>query len=170
MGYFPGDPQEKEILRYISEVHDYHERVTNLQYHPSDEELRHLVSHLPVEVDGDPTEKFEVSNFKDLPRIETNLIRGGVALVLAEGLSQKTPKLWKRLSKWGKDFGLGHWDFLKDFLDLKDKLHAEEDDGKSEAGKDEKKTVKANNTFIMDLVAGRPILTHPLAVGGFRLR
>ncbi|MBT4110460.1 DNA polymerase II large subunit [Candidatus Woesearchaeota archaeon] len=170
LGYAPYDPDETEINRYNAEVHDYHERITNLQYHPSDEEVKFMVSHLPVEVDGDPTEKFEVSNFKDLPRIETNLIRGGVALVLAEGLSQKTPKLWKRLSKWGKDFGLGHWDFLKDFLDLKDKLHAEEDDGKSEAGKDEKKTVKANNTFIMDLVAGRPILTHPLAVGGFRLR
>ncbi|MBI2668796.1 DNA polymerase II large subunit [Candidatus Woesearchaeota archaeon] len=165
MGYAAYDPDEKEINRYTMEIHDYHERVTNLQYHPSDEEIRFLVSHLPVEVDGDPTEKIEVSNYKDLPRIETNCIRGGMALVLAEGLSQKAPKLWKRLSKWGKDFGL-QWEWLADFLKVKEQIHA------SHSPKTEvtQKKVKANNTFIMDLVAGRPILTYPLAPGGFRLR
>jgi len=81
MGYSPYDPSETEVNRYITEVHDYHERVSNLQYHPSDEELRFMISHLPLEVDGDPTDKFEVSNYKDLDRLETNLIRGGVALV-----------------------------------------------------------------------------------------
>jgi len=168
MGYSTYDPDETEVNRYTAEVHDYHDRVTNLQYHPSDEELRFMISHLPVEVDGDPTEKMEVSNYKDLPRIETNLIRGGVALVLAEGLSQKTPKLWKRLSKWGEEMGLGHWKYLEEFLELKAKIHAKHDSGKEK--KSDSKELKANNTFIMDLVAGRPILTHPLAEGGFRLR
>src|SRR3989344_4881298 len=167
MGYFPYDPEEVEINRYITEVHDYHERVTNLQYHPSDEELKFILSHLPVEVDGDPTEKIEVSNYKDLPRIETNLIRGGVALVLAEGLSQKAPKLWKRLSKWGKEFGL-EWGWLADFIKLKEEIHAKHAGPKQESTGEKK--VKPNNTFITDLVAGRPILTHPMAVGGFRLR
>jgi DNA polymerase II large subunit len=169
MGYAAYDPDDAEVSRYATDVHDYHERITNLQYHPSDEELRFMVSHIPVEVDGDPTEKFEVSNYKDLPRIETNLIRGGVALVLAEGLCQKTPKLWKRLSKWGEEFGLGHWKFLGDFLKLKEEIHASHNGEKSE-NTNEKKVVKPNNTFIMDLVAGRPILTHPLGIGGFRLR
>jgi DNA polymerase II large subunit len=169
MGYSAYDPEEIEVNRYTTEVHDYHDRVTNLQYNPSDEELKLMISNLPVEVDGDPTERFEVSNYKDLPRIETNLIRGGVALVLAEGLSQKAPKLWKRLSKWGDDFSLGHWNFLADFLALKEKIHSEHSSVK-ESSKEKKKTVKANNTFIMDMVAGRPILTHPLAEGGFRLR
>ena len=165
-GYSSWDPDESEINRYTTEVHDYHERVTNLQYHPSDEELKFLISHLPVEVDGDPTERFEVSNYKDLPRIETNMIRGGVALVLAEGLTQKSPKLWKKLSKWGKEMDL-QWEWLEEFLELKEKIHAHD---RTKEVKDEKKVVKPNNTFIMDLVAGRPILTHPLGVGGFRLR
>ncbi len=171
MGYSTYDPDEKEINRYIADVNDYHDRVTNLQYRPSDEELKFMLSNLPVEVDGDPTEKMEVSNYKDLPRIETNLIRGGVALVLAEGLSQKAPKLWKRLSKWGKEMDL-EWSFLKEFLALKEKIHASHEIKKddSTSSKPTKKTVKPNNTFIMDLVAGRPILTHPLAAGGFRLR
>ncbi|MBS3165775.1 DNA polymerase II large subunit [Candidatus Woesearchaeota archaeon] len=169
MGYSTYDPDENEINRYVIEISDYHERVTNLQYRPSEEELRFMISHLPVEVDGDPTETIEVSNYKDLPRIESNLIRGGMCLVLAEGLSQKAPKLWKRLSKWGKSFDL-EWDFLEDFIKLKEKIHAAHS---SKSGSDVdggKKTVKANNTFIMDSIAGRPILTHPLAPGGFRLR
>ncbi len=168
MGYAPYDPDEKEIARSVIEVHDYHERVTNLQYHPSDEEIKFMVSNLPVEVDGDPTEEIEVSNYKDLPRIETNLIRGGMALVVAEGLCQKASKLWKRLSKWGKSFGL-EWDFMGEFLQLKERVHAKHS-SKEEETEGAKRTVKANNTFIMDLVAGRPILTHPLGVGGFRLR
>jgi len=171
MGYSAYDPEENEINRYVTEVNDYHERVTNLQYHPSNEELKFMISHLPVEVDGDPTERFEVSNYKDLPRIEGNLIRGGVALVLAEGLSQKAPKLFKNILKWGKDFDL-EWGWLKEFLELKEKIHSQIS-GKNGADKKEdpnEKKVKPNNTFIMDLVAGRPILTHPLAVGGFRLR
>ncbi len=167
MGYAPYDPTEEEINRNVLEIHDYHERVTNLQYHPSDQELRFLLSHLPVEVDGDPTEKIEVLTYRDLPRISTNQIRGGMALVVAEGLSQKAPKLWKRLSKWGKEFGLS-WEWLADFIRLKEQVHSQHSKGSAaELGV---KKLKPNNTYIMDLVAGRPILTHPLAAGGFRLR
>ena len=174
MGYAPYDPQENEVNRCVIEVQDYHERVTNLQYYPSEAELRFMVSHLPVEVDGDPTEKIEVSNYKDLPRIPTNLIRGGMALVVAEGLCQKSAKLWKRLSKWGKDFGL-EWDWLEDFLKLKEQIHTASSaqgtpsDSTNTLTKNGK-MVQPNNTFIMDLVAGRPIITHPLAEGGLRLR
>ena len=168
MGYAPYDPQETEVKRCAVEITDYHERVTNLQYLPSEEEIAFLVSHLPVQIDGDPTEKIEVSNHKDLPRVETNFIRGGMALVLAEGLCQKAPKLWKRLSKWGKEEGL-EWEWLKDFIALKEKVHATHSAPSSPSESGEQK-VKANNTFIMDLVAGRPIITHPLAEGGLRLR
>lgn len=168
MGYAPYDPTEQEINRSVTEVHDYHERVTNLQYHPSNEELDFLLRRLPVEVDGDPTEEIEVSNYKDLPRIETNLIRGGVCLVLAEGLSQKAPKLWKKLKSWGKEWGID-WSFLEQFLELQKKVKAKESAGKnSETGDNQK--IKPNFTYINDLVAGRPILTHPLQKGGFRLR
>lgn len=168
MGYAPYDPDEIEVKRYVVEVLDYHERVTNLQYLPSEEEIAFMVSHLPVQVDGDPTEHIEVSNYKDLPRIETNLIRGGVALVLAEGLCQKAPKLWKRLSKWGGEAGL-EWGWLSDFIALKERVHATHTI-KSSTNEVGEQKVKANNTFIMDLVAGRPIITHPLAEGGLRLR
>jgi DNA polymerase II large subunit len=167
MGYEKYDPSEKEIRRYVTEIQDYHERVTNLQYFPSTEEIEFMVSHVPVEVNGDPTEQIEVSNYKDLPRVETPRIRGGVCLVLCEGLCQKTPKIWKRISKWGKDLGL-EWEFLGEFLELQKKIKSK--GAKPTIDKDGKKKLSPNYTFINDLVAGRHILTHPMRAGGFRLR
>ncbi len=168
MGYAPYDPDEKEVGRYKSEINDYHERVTNLQYKPSDEEIDFLARHLPVEINGDPTEKFDVSNYKDLPRIESNKIRGGICLVMAEGVAQKSPKLWKRIEKWGKDFSL-EWDFLGEFLALQKKIKAKEKGGGSDSGK-KKEKLTPNYTYIKDLVAGRPVLSFPMAERGFRLR
>jgi DNA polymerase II large subunit len=164
MGYAPYDPDEEEVARVKTEIMDYHERVTNLQYYPSQEEIDFLVRHIPVEVGGDPTEEIEVSQHKDLPRIETNMIRGGVCLVIAEGISQKAPKLWKRISQWGKEFGL-EWGFLEEFLSLQTKIKSKS----AEPSKEEKKLMP-NYTYLKDLVGGRPVLTHPMRVGGFRLR
>ncbi|GAF80926.1 unnamed protein product, partial [marine sediment metagenome] len=162
MGYDVYDPTEKEIRRMVAELYDYHERITNLQYLPSEKEIRFLVKNLPVQIDGDPSEKIEVSNYKDLDRIETNKIRSGCCLVLGECLAQKASKLWDTISRWADDFELGHWSFLEQFVSLQKKIKA----------KDEQSTDKVLPvyTFIEDLVAGRPVLTHPLAAGGFRLR
>ena len=162
MGIGVYDPTEKEIERYAVEIHDYHERVTNLQYHPSDKEIKFLAARIPVEINGDPTEEIEVSNHKDLERVETNTIRGGMCLVLAEGVAQKAPKLWKRLSEWGTDFNI-HWDFLAEFLELQKSIKAGE-------GKQSQELLSPNYTYISDIVAGRPVLTHPMRNGGFRLR
>lgn len=163
LGYEKYDPTDAEVNRIVTELYDYNDRVSNLQYLPSEEEIKFMFKHLPVEVDGDPSERIEVSNYKDLPRIETNFIRGGVCLVIGEGLCQKSPKIWKRLSKWGKEFGID-WSFLEQFLALQKEI-------KSKTKKKETtKGVSPNFTFINDLVAGRPVLTYPMAYGGFRLR
>lgn len=166
MGYAPYDPSPEEIKRFVTEINDYHERITNLQYRPSEEEIVFMVSHLPVEIDGDPTEALEVSNHKSLPRISTNRIRGGMCLVVAEGLTQKSAKLWKRLQVWAKEFDLA-WDFLDEFLVLQKRMKAK---GKKEEKKDGKKILTPNFTYISDLVAGRPVLSLPMRVGGLRLR
>src|SRR3989338_3369313 len=56
MGYDIYDITEKEIRRTVTELYDYHERVTNLQYLPSEKEIRFLMKNLPVQIDGDPSE------------------------------------------------------------------------------------------------------------------
>ncbi len=163
MGLDVYDPDEREVERYISELYDYHDRVTNLQYKPSPEEIRFLAKNIPVEVDGDPTERMEVSNYKDLPRVETNRIRGGLCLVFSM-MALKAPKLWKRLDKWGRDFELD-WGFLDEFLKIQKSAKA-----KLEEKEIIEEKIKPDFTFISDLVAGRPVLTEPMKKGGFRLR
>jgi len=163
LGYKEYDITDEEVKRAYTEISDYHERVTNLQYFPSEEEFLFMLKHLPIQVDGDPSEKFEVSNYKDLPRIKTNKLRNGPCLVLCEGISQKAPKVWKKVSQWGKDFGLEHWNFLNDFVELQKKIRAKDKVASSEL-------IKPDYNYIKDLVAGRPVLGHPLREGGFRLR
>ncbi|MCH8329610.1 MAG: DNA polymerase II large subunit, partial [Nanoarchaeota archaeon] len=162
MGYDVYDATEKEIRRMVTELYDYHERVTNLQYLPNEKEIRYLVKNLPVQIDGDPSEKIEVSNYKDLERIETNKIRNGPCLVLGECLAQKASKLWNIISRWSEDFGLEQWHFLDAFVSLQKKIKAKD--------KGSENKILPVYTFIEELVAGRPVLAYPLAAGGFRLR
>jgi len=163
MGYSKYDPSEEEIKRTVTELYDYHERVTNLQYLPSKEEIEFLARNIPVQIGGDPSEKIEVSNYKDLPRIETNRIRSGVCLIMGEGMAQKAPKLFAKIAQWGKDFDLGDWNFMEEFLTIQKKV-------KSKGASSEGEKISPIYTYISDIVAGRPVLTHPMRAGGFRLR
>ena len=168
-GYPKYDPSEEEIKRYQIEIQDYHERVTRLQYYPSPKEIEFLVKNIGIEITGIPTEKKQVSNFKDLQRVETNYIRGGMCLVLAEGLAQKAKKLWKKLGKWGESFGFIEWNWLKEFLELQAEIKAKEGSEKNKEEKNDKK-IKPDFTYIKELAAGRPVFGYPLRFGGFRLR
>jgi len=161
-GYDVYDPSEKEVRRMVTELYDYHERVTNLQYLPSEKEIRFLVSNLPVQIDGDASEEIEVSNYKDIERIETNRIRSGPCLVLGECVAQKAAKIWPQIKKWSKEFDIEHWSFLQEFIQLQRESKTKE--------KNTKEAIAPIYTYIQDLVAGRPVLAHPSAVGGFRLR
>jgi DNA polymerase II large subunit len=156
-GFEKYDPSEEEIKRYVTENYDYHEYVTNLQYLPTEEEAAFLAKNLPIQVAGDPTEKREVSNFKNLPRVDTNLIRGGMCLIFSEGLAQKANKGLRLLKDVkSKGFKSTGFDFLEDYV----KLHEKREVGKTES----------SPTYIQDLVAGRPVFGHPSRSGAFRFR
>lgn len=160
-GYELYDPTEEEVKRGVQECQEYHERITNLQYLPSEQELEFLMKNLPVQLTGDPSEDKEVYNYKDLPRIETNFIRSGFALVIGEGIAQKAPKILKRVMKLReKGFKLSGWSWLDDFVKLQKKLKENKKSGGNRAGA----------TYMQDLVAGRPVFSHPSEIGGFRLR
>ncbi|MDD5012125.1 MAG: DNA polymerase II large subunit [Candidatus Nanoarchaeia archaeon] len=156
-GYAKYDPSEDEVKRYVTENYDYHEYVTNLQYLPTVEEATFLAKNLPIQIAGDPTEKLEVSNFKNLDRVDTNFIRGGMCLIFSEGLSQKAKK-GLRLLKEVKSKGFQSTGF--DFLDEYVKIHEKRDVGKTDD----------SPTYIQDLVAGRPVFGHPARSGAFRFR
>ncbi|MDD5418193.1 MAG: DNA polymerase II large subunit, partial [Candidatus Nanoarchaeia archaeon] len=106
--------------------------------------------------------------YKDLPRVETNSIRGGMCLVIGEGLCLKAKKLFKNLKKWGKDFGMEHWEFLDGFLKLQTEIHSKSSSGETKENEDIK--IKPNYRYLEATVGGRPVLSYPLEAGGFRIR
>ena len=162
-------PSDTVVKRYGAEVEDYYNRVTAKQYNPTREETQMIAEHVPVEVTGSPTEDLDVSNYKDLDRIDTNKIRGGMCLVYLDGLPLKAPKIKKRIEKWGSEFGLEHWEWVGEYLELQKEIHSDGDDSEDEEDEEEKKHTPSDK-YLGSLTAGRPIFGHPGRKGGFRLR
>jgi len=155
MGLSGFRPTDDEIERFVEEIRLYNDRVVNLQYNPSEDEIRQIVKKLNVCVDGDPTEKLEIAVHRDLTRFPSNRIRGGMCLVIAEGVAQKAMKLVKKAGDFGID-----WSFLKE---LKKKPVV---DDAGHVALVSKPTAK----FMSEVVGGRPIFSAPSAKGSFRLR
>ncbi|MDD1673225.1 MAG: DNA polymerase II large subunit, partial [Methanomicrobiales archaeon] len=145
-------PRQEEIERYIEEIRQYNTR-HNLQYLPSEKEIRLIVSKCPVCVDGEGTEDEEVSGYRNLERVETNSIRGGMALVIAEGIALKAPKVLKHVKKLGID----GWDWLGELSG-------------AAKGPEEVTGIQPRDKYLRDIIGGRPVFAHPMRKGGFRLR
>jgi len=151
-------PRNEEIERYIEEINLY-KNVASLQYMPSEEEMRLIVSNCPVCIDGEPTEQAEVEGYRNLERIPTNRARGGMALVLAEGLALKAPKIQKHVKK----LNIGGWEWL-------DSLISGGNTNGDKISDDNSSKIKPSDKYLRDLIAGRPVLSYPSRPGGFRLR
>ncbi|MDP8011935.1 MAG: DNA polymerase II large subunit [Thermoplasmata archaeon] len=142
-------PSDNLVERYKEEIQIY-KNVEHLQYNPSSKEIEITIRNCPVCIDGEGTIDDEVSGFRDLPEVETNRVRGGMCLVVAEGLIQKARKIKGIVDKMKID----GWNFIDDLI---------KDEKKDEEGKSSEK-------FIEDIVAGRPVFSHSERKGGFRLR
>ena len=188
-------PRNDEIERYAEELSLYDDE-TGLQYAPKDDESKFIAEHLPIMLDGEPTGDEEVSGFRDLERVDTNNARGGMCLVLGEGIAQKAPKIQRYTSQLDEV----EWPWLQDLIDgtykkskSEDEGHADdgksdteagsgdddatesEDEGESKAGKkatgpEGPPRPDPETKFLRDLIAGRPVFGHPSEEGGFRLR
>ncbi len=138
-------PTSEEIGRFIEELRLYEREVGRFQYHVSDEEVRRALELLPVEVTGIQSNPVEVSSFRNLPRVETNGVRGGALRVINDGIIGRSAKVLAVV----EDLHIQGWDWLKDIREIR---------------------VKKNAGFMEDVPAGRPILSFPSRTGGFRLR
>ncbi|MBI5227536.1 DNA polymerase II large subunit [Candidatus Micrarchaeota archaeon] len=144
-------PTETQLMRINEEILVYENRCVHLQYLPSEEHIKIIAQHCPVCVDGEPTEDVEVSAYRDVPGIETNRVRSGVALVICDGLALKAAKLLKITKKLKLN-----WDWLEKVIKIK----------KTE----DRIEIKPDSSYLEGLVAGRPVFSHASAKGGFRLR
>ncbi len=104
---------EKQIERYKEEVRLYN-TIVHLQFLPSAEELDLIARGCPVCIDGDGTEDQEVSGNRDVPNVETNRVRSGACLVMAEGMSLKAPKIQKHVHRLGVD----GWEFIDALIEM----------------------------------------------------
>jgi DNA polymerase II large subunit len=151
MGLDRYKPTRDEIERYIEECQIYDEIVTR-QYKVSEDEVRKIIHGCTVCINGEPTEKREVAVHRDLPRVETNRIRGGACLVISEGVALKARKILK-ISKIAEL----DWNWLEGIIKV-DK----------QSGGDTR--IKPNPKYLEGAAAGRPIFCYPQRWGGFRLR
>ena len=185
-------PRDVEVERYAEEIALY-DKDTGLQYTPKDKESKFIAKHIPVMLDGEATSDEEVSGFRDLERVDTNSARGGMCLVAAEGIALKAPKI----QRYTRDLEEVDWPWLQDLIDgtigkdgagdgdgeeAESGDGAEEDedgdeaesepeaDGSTESGADGPVRADPSQKFLRDLIAGRPVFTHPSEAGGFRLR
>ena len=163
-------PTDEEVERYKEEISLY-KIIQHLQYEPTPEEIELVVRNCPVCIDGEGTEDREVSGYRDLPRVETNKVRGGMCLVIAEGLCLKASKLKKYVEKLGID----GWEFLDKIIEIQShQEEREEPDENNEEEYEEEEVVgnieELESKYLRDIVAGRPVFAHPGFKGGFRLR
>ncbi len=181
-------PSEKHIERMVEEVDLYHRAVTRLQYHPEADEVRLAMRNIPIEITGEETDKVEVSH-RDVEGVETNHIRGGAILVMAEGVLQKAKKLVKYIDK----MGIEGWGWIKEFVEAKEKgkkaegpapsgSEAEDSGAKEEVAEKVEKgfyyelyekfraNIAPNKKYTKEIIGGRPLFAEPSTNGGFRLR
>lgn len=149
----------QEMMRFVEEI-DLYNRVMHLQSPTTTDQIETAVENLPVEVTGEKTNPEEVSAFRDLPRIETNCLRGGACLVLNDGIIGRAMKILRTVNA----VGLTDWDWLKD---LKATVAKAQDDQEKE---EQKAKTQPSYGYIKDVISGRPIFSHPSQPGGFRIR
>jgi DNA polymerase II large subunit len=173
LGVLIGDMIRRElgVSRYIPTTEEV-ERVkeefglyrVGLQYKPPPEEIETIVRACPVMINGEETEKNECAGFKEVRNVINSngtprtRIRGGVMLVIGEGLCLKAPKIKKHVER----LEISGWEFISEFADK----------GK-EKKKDEffkPRSIPKITRFMDDVIAGRPIFGEPGEPGGFRLR
>ena len=148
---FQANSYDDETGRFVEELRIYEREASNFQFHVLDKDIEHVISHLPVELDGVDTDPFEVVNHKSMARITTDRVRGGALRVLNDGLIGRSKKLLKRIELYKLD----GWEWLKD---LQGAVQTSNNAG------------DAATKRMKEVIAGRSVLSMPNKLGGFRLR
>lgn len=143
---------ELEAKRFVEELRVYEREVARFQFKVSDEELFNGIVRLPVEVNGVETDPVEVSSYRNVPRVDTNRVRGGALRVIHDGLIGRSHKVLKIVDS----LGIEGWNWLRE---IKPPVVESEE--------------AREFMFMEDVLGGRPIFSFPQVQGGrggFRLR
>lgn len=151
LGRYQANSFDDEVGRFIEELRIYEREASSFQFHIVDEDIKHVISHLPVELDGVDTDPYEVVNHKSMARIKTDRVRGGALRVLNDGLVGRSKKLLKRIEM----YNLEGWEWLKDL------------EGAVQTGENKE---DAASKRMREVITGRSVLSMSNRTGGFRLR
>lgn len=147
--YRPNAWGQDEVGRFIEELRTYEREVGNFQFRVADDDIKRALLYLPVEIDGVETDPVEVVIHRGLKRISTDKVRGGALRVLNDGVIGRSRKLLKLVN----DLGISDWGWLADLRSGKQSLEEH-----------------TESTHFEEVISGRPVLSFPKKVGGFRLR
>ena len=154
----PYIPSDGEVERVKEEFGLYR---GNLQYRPSPKEIEEIVRACPVMINGESTESIECAGYGRVRNIDEARIRGGVLLVIGEGMCLKAPKIQKHTER----LNVPGWDFISKFASK-----GEDEGGSNDPDAFKSRKVQPIDKFMKDIIAGRPIFGGPQQPGGFRLR
>ena len=144
-------PSDEAVGRFIEEVDLYKQKVRRFQYHVTDADLDYALRSLTVEATGVSTDQFDVSNYRDVPGIETNRLRGGALIVVIDGVVGRARKLLGIC----ESLELEGWGWLSNIGNKTTENDANEEPTAS---------------YMEEVIVGRPVFSFPNRIGGFRLR
>jgi DNA polymerase II large subunit len=142
---------EDETGRFVEELRIYEREVGNFQYRVTDEDIQYTLSHMTIEVSGVETDPVEVVVHRGMRRIETDRVRGGALRVINDGVIGRSRKLLNLVT----NLSITGWEWLANL-----KGGQKQDSG---YGAD-------SSSHFRDVISGRPVLSTPNSIGGFRLR
>jgi DNA polymerase II large subunit len=140
-----------ETGRFVEELRIYEREVGNFQFRVTDNDIKYSISHIPVEINGVETDPVEVVVHRGLKRIETDCVRGGALRVINDGIIGRARKLRNLI----KNLSIIGWEWLDNL------------EGGLQQSSEETNT---ESSHFKDVISGRPILSMPNRIGGFRLR
>jgi DNA polymerase II large subunit len=141
---------DDETGRFVEELRIYEREVGNFQFKVLDADVIKCIKSLPVELDGIDTDQVEVAGHRNMRRISTDRVRGGALRVMNDGIIGRSRKLLKLVEA----LDLVGWEWLKDL-----NVAVQTGDGDDAA-----------NHRMSEVITGRPVLSMPKRLGGFRLR
>jgi DNA polymerase II large subunit len=141
---------EDEVGRMLEELRIYEREVGNFQFRVSDDDIKTVILHIPVEIDGVDTNPVEVTMHKGMKRINSDRVRGGALKVLNDEIVGKAQKLSRLL----EDLSIDEWSWLSQL----------------QGGKLQDNEENKSDLYFDSVIVGKPVLSKPGQQGGFRLR
>lgn len=136
-------PTKEEVARFIEEYRLYERKVSRFQYRVPEDQLLYVLGRMPIEVTGVGTDPVEVVTYKNLPRIETNFVRGGALRVLIDGFIGRRAKV----IRFVEELNLPGWEWLESL-----------------------EVTQRESTYMDEVLVGRPAISSHERFGGLRIR